>query len=261
MVFKVATVGDNCVDVYEDIGKVFPGGNPVNVAVYMKRLGVVASYVGVVGNDRYGNIIKEGLKDKKVDISHLHSIEGDTALTKVKIINGDRVFGDYFEGVLANFKLSPREIDFLKSHDLVHSSLWGKVHKDLQKIKKETLVSFDFANKLNSSIVDETIHNVDYAFFSYTKDDEFIRNYMKFVKDKGPRFVITTLGENGSMVYDGVKFYKYGILEGKVVDTMGAGDSYIAGFLKGILEKRAIEESMYLGAKSASETIKYNGAW
>lgn len=259
--FKVATVGDNCVDVYEDIGKVFPGGNPVNVAVYMRRLGVEASYVGVVGNDKNGNIIKKGLMDKKVDISHLDSIEGDTALTKVKIINGDRVFGDYFEGVLANFKLSQKEIDFLKSHDLVHSSLWGKVHKDLQKIKGETLVSFDFANRLNSNIVNETISSIDYAFFSYTKDDEDIRNYMKFIKDKGPRLVITTLGENGSMVYDGSKFYKYGILEGEVVDTMGAGDSYISGFLKGILEKRTIEECMYLGAESASETIKYNGAW
>lgn len=259
--FKVATVGDNCVDLYEDIGKAFPGGNPVNIAVYMKRLGVDASYIGVVGNDKYGDIIKKGLREKKVDISHLYSIEGDTALTKVKIINGDRVFGDYFEGVLANLKLSPNEINFLKSHDLVHSSLWGKVHKDLKEIKRGTLVSFDFADKLNSNIIYDTIPSVDYAFFSYIKDDEYIRNYMKLLKEKGPKLIITTLGENGSMVYDGLKFYKYGILEGEVVDTMGAGDSYIAGFLKGILEKSSIEECMYLGAKNASETIKYNGAW
>lgn len=32
---KLAAVGDNCMDVYENIGKAYPGGNPVNVAVYL----------------------------------------------------------------------------------------------------------------------------------------------------------------------------------------------------------------------------------
>ena len=36
---KLAAVGDNCMDVYENIGKAYPGGNPVNVAVYFVRLG------------------------------------------------------------------------------------------------------------------------------------------------------------------------------------------------------------------------------
>ncbi|MFR5702099.1 MAG: hypothetical protein ACLUD0_09650 [Eubacterium ramulus] len=36
---KIAAVGDNCVDVYDQTGEAFPGGNPVNVAVYTVRLG------------------------------------------------------------------------------------------------------------------------------------------------------------------------------------------------------------------------------
>ena len=39
---KLATIGDNCMDVYST-GEVFPGGNPVNVAVYYARLGGEAS--------------------------------------------------------------------------------------------------------------------------------------------------------------------------------------------------------------------------
>lgn len=35
----VAAVGDNCMDCYDDLGQSFPGGNPVNVAVYIRRLG------------------------------------------------------------------------------------------------------------------------------------------------------------------------------------------------------------------------------
>ena len=48
---KIAAVGDNCVDAYDQTGGAFPGGNPVNVAVYAVRLGGEASYTGVVGDD------------------------------------------------------------------------------------------------------------------------------------------------------------------------------------------------------------------
>ncbi|MFL6561495.1 MAG: PfkB family carbohydrate kinase, partial [Bacillus sp. (in: firmicutes)] len=52
---RIATVGDNCMDVYQASGKVYPGGNPVNVAVYLKGLGADAAYVGWVGSDPYGD--------------------------------------------------------------------------------------------------------------------------------------------------------------------------------------------------------------
>ena len=47
----------------------------------------------------------------------------------------------------------------------------------------------------------------------------------------------------------------------KVVDTMGAGDTYIAGFMNAIVEKNSIEDAMRQGALWASETIQYFGAW
>ena len=50
----VATVGDNCIDSYFKTGQAFPGGNAINVAVYLARLGIPVSYVGVVGDDEYG---------------------------------------------------------------------------------------------------------------------------------------------------------------------------------------------------------------
>ena len=37
---RIAAAGDNCMDVYDKENKAFPGGNPVNVAVYVARLGV-----------------------------------------------------------------------------------------------------------------------------------------------------------------------------------------------------------------------------
>mgnify|MGYP000343952523 FL=1 len=55
-------------DVYDQTDGAFPGGNPVNVAVYAVRLGGEASYTGVVGDDAYGKLMKESIAKKGVDI-------------------------------------------------------------------------------------------------------------------------------------------------------------------------------------------------
>ena len=50
-------------------------------------------------------------------------------------------------------------------------------------------------------------------------------------------------------------------MPGEVVDTMGAGDSFIAGFLYAICEGKGIQEAMADGAANSSVTIAYSGAW
>lgn len=84
---------------------------------------------------------------------------------------------------------------------------------------------------------------------------------MKELKEKGPVLVVATMGEKGSIAYDGTGFTTFGIVPCNVVDTMGAGDSYIAGFLKGILEGRELKDCMRMGAANSSVTLEYNGAW
>ncbi|WP_017416509.1 fructoselysine 6-kinase [Clostridium tunisiense] len=260
---KLATVGDNCIDYYKCLNKGFPGGNPVNVGVYFTRLGGKASYTGVIGNDENGKLILESLREKNIDISHVRILPGKTAVAQVELINGERVFGDYDEGVLAEFKLSEEDIEFLCSHDMVVTGIWGMIEEDLHKIKeKGALVAFDFANKLSHPIVEKAVYQVDYAFFAYDKgDNEFIRKFMKEIYEKGPKVVTVTLGDKGSLCYCGKKFLTCGIVPCKVKDTMGAGDSYIAGFLKSILQEEDLKKAMEEGAKNAAITLQYNGAW
>ena len=259
---RLAAVGDNCLDVYASLGKAYPGGNPVNVAVYMRRLGMDASYTGVIGTDKYGSIMKQALAAKGVDISHLHTRHGKTAVTQVELVNGDRVFGDYDEGVMADFKLTKEDIDFLCRHDILHTGIWGKIEKSLPELHQRGLkISFDFADKLDHEIVRQALPYVDYAFFSHTQDDDFIRGYLKDAQAKGPKVAIATLGENGSLAYDGKTFTTFGIVPVKVVDTMGAGDSFIAGFIQGLLLNKSLYECLSLGAENASATLKYMGAW
>ncbi len=260
---KLAAVGDNCMDVYENIGKAYPGGNPVNVAVYFVRLGGEASYTGVVGTDQYGKLMKEKIGAKGVDVSHMRFMEGNTAITHVQLIDGERVFGEYEEGVLADFKLTDEEIDFLCSHDMVVTGLWGNVHNDLKAIHDRGVsVAFDAATRPEDEAAQIAIPSVDYLFFATDDGDTpALREQMKELHSKGPKLVITTLGDKGSLVYDGKNYITFGIIPCNVVDTMGAGDSYIAGFLKGILEGKTVEECMKTGASNSSVTLEYNGAW
>jgi len=84
---------------------------------------------------------------------------------------------------------------------------------------------------------------------------------MKRIHAKGPKLIIITLGEKGSICYNGKEFLTFGIVPCKLVDSMGAGDSYIAGFLRGILLGSELKECMRMGAENASITLKYRGAW
>lgn len=247
-------------DVY-NTGEAYAGGNSVNFAVYVKQMGEEAAYLGIVGNDKYGQIMIDAIKAKEVDVSHVHVLKGATAITEVELKGGDRNLGDYYEGVFENFKLSSEDLEFIKQYDFLHTSFWGKCGPYLKELKKSVTICFDFADKLDFPEVKEISPDVHYAFFSYKEDDEYIRNYLREIKDMGPKCVVATLGENGSIAYDGKSFYKYGINKVKVVDTLGAGDSFIAGFMVGVSRKLDIYECLKLGADKAAETIKYFGAW
>jgi len=73
--------------------------------------------------------------------------------------------------------------------------------------------------------------------------------------------VVATLGEHGSLAFDGKTYTAHGITPCPVVDTMGAGDSYIAGFLLGLINGEPLSACMQCGADNAAVTIGYFGAW
>ncbi|WP_046173612.1 fructoselysine 6-kinase [Domibacillus indicus] len=259
---KIATVGDNCMDVYKASGKAYPGGNPVNVAVYLKELGADSAYIGWVGTDSYGDKMIKAIQDKGVDITCLSRKEGKTAVTFVELVENDRAFGEYNEGVMADFSLTQEELSFIGTHQLVHAGIWGHAASYYSSFKKRGLAtSFDFSDKLNHSLVNTLPRFVDYSFFSYTKDDDFIRLFLKKVKNLGSKIVVATLGENGALAYDGEQFYQCGVVEKNVVDTMGAGDSFISGFIYGILDGLPVSKCLELGTETAAKTIRYFGAW
>lgn len=263
---RLAAVGSNCIDYYNNVdgGKAFAGGGPVNMAVYTVRIGGEATYIGPVGNDNYGQFMKDSIGANGVDVSHLYIKEGKTAVSQVQLIDGERVFGDYDEGVLADFSLSDDDIKYIAGYDVVVADLWGKVEEQFQKLKELGITTaFDCADRPDDNEAKVAIPFTDYLFFSSDLGDvKEVREKMANIQKQGPKLVIAMLGQEGSLCFDGNNYYKYGIKTcDNLVDSMGAGDSYIAGFLKGITEGHPIEEAMEQGASTATDTLKYFGAW
>lgn len=259
---RVAAIGDNCIDYYERLERFYPTGNVVDTGVNLQKLGISTSIISATGSDEYGQIMIDTLKSEGLDISHLKVADGKTAITYMDMNGLDRVHGDYIEGVLENIVFDEEDIAFAASHDLVHSAFWGKADGVLEEIKKRgAKISFDYATFYDSEMVDRTAAFVDYGFFSFKEENEFVKGFLKDKVSKGMKVTVATFGEKGSLAWDGNEFYRFGIFPANVVNTVGAGDSFIAGFLYGILTKQSIEKALERGARVAAQVVSVFEPW
>ena len=248
---RVAEIGDNCIDLYERLGKKYPTGNVVDTGVNLKKLGADVSIISTTGNDENGKWMIEALKKEGLDISHLKVGDGPTAITYMDMDGNDRVHGDYVEGVLENIEFDEEDVRFACEHDLVHTALWGKAENVLPAIaEKGVPIAFDYADRLDHQLVEDKGR------------DEYIESFLKDKVDRGMKIAVATFGEGGSLAHDGNNFYQGQIVPAKqVVNTVGAGDSFIAGFLYGILTNQDIPECLQIGAKVASSVVEVFEPW
>ena len=178
---------------------------------------------------------------------------------------GDRVFDDYIEGVQQDAKLPYEKIPTPYVYDLIHFTVWGFGREHLQKLKETTnaVLSCDFSGQLDDPRT-EIMPHLDYSFFSGShliEKGEDPEPVIKKLKEKTPGLVVMTLGKYGSMVYDGETIHKGEILPVEVVDTLGAGDSYITAFLISQLRGESIQESIKKGHQAAKEICTRLGGW
>lgn len=259
---KVAAIGDNCIDMYENLNKFYATGNAVDFAVNMKKLGIDTAVISTTGNDRYGEIMIEALESYGIDLSHFRVNEGATAISYMNLVGKERTYLDYIEGVMENVQFTQEDIDFAASCNLVHSAFWGNAHMHLKEIHdKGTKICFDYATEYQDPMVDATIPFVDYAFFSFDKRTSEVDAFLKDKVNKGVMIAVATFGEEGSVAYDGVTYHTFGIFPAVLVNTIGAGDSFIAGFMNGILKGWEIRRCQEQGAKVAAGVVSTFGPW
>jgi len=260
---SVIGVGDNTVDRYLHLGTMFPGGNAVNVAVLARRHGAKASYIGWFGNDEAGRLLQTALRQEGVDISRCRVVDGPNAQSSVTLVNGDRVFGPSSPGVTNQICLEEADLDFIRQHDLTHTSIYSYIEPQLAQLRKAApKLSFDFSNHWKLDYVREVAPYVDIAFLStsdYSRADTVA--LMRWIASLGPSLVVATRGSEGSLAFDGERIYEQGIVPTQVVDTLGAGDSFAARLIVELLSGSTLEHAMAMAAVSAAQTCTYYGAF
>lgn len=259
---KLLGLGDNTVDYYIHQGMAYPGGNAVNVAVLAKRYGHQGSYLGCLGTDERGRFLLDTLNAEAVDTSHCKVIEGVTSKCEVALVAGDRVFGESCHGVTARLNLTDEDYTYIAQHDIVHSSIYSYAEDMLADIKRSAeLLSFDFSSNWTSDYLEKCAPHTDRAFLSLPgKSSADAENLAKKIYALGPNLVVITMGASGSLAYDGNVVYRQGVEQVEAVDTLGAGDAFIARFLVE-LDNTTIPEALSRAAASAAENCRTNGAF
>lgn len=254
---KCIAIGDNCCDVYINLNRFYPTGNAVDFAVNLKRLGGEAELLTAFGNDSFALSVRELLDRKGIAHSRCHELPHPSAEAIMNLVNGDRVHVRYIRNVLENFQPTDDDIAYAREFDIVYSERQSKVFRYANRLKHdENIMVHDFTFRLQDELTDTILPYIDYAFFSYKCEDDYIKDFLPKAQAKGPKAVIAMLGPDGSMAYDGRNFYRVEARPAKIVNTVGAGDSYIAGFTYGLMQGDDIKNCMERGTEIATDIIQ-----
>ncbi|MEU9446350.1 PfkB family carbohydrate kinase [Streptomyces sp. NPDC048304] len=238
--------GDNVVDRFVDRGIDYPGGNCVNVAVYARRLGLDAAYLGVFGDDDLGAFLRTAVAVQGVAVEHSVVRHGESGVSTLHVRDGDRVFLGYNGGgvtVREPLVLDGELLAYAASFSLVHSSVYSRSESELPKLSAAgPLVSFDLSDDEEfraPAYLDRVCPHLDLALLSCSDLDEAAtQRLLEAVVARGARMVLATRGLAGATVYDGRTLMTAPALAAdarSMADTMGCGDAFLAGFAVSLL--------------------------
>lgn len=260
---KLAGIGDNTVDIYLDQNIGFPGGNCVNFAVFARRLGANSSYIGVIGRDEKGDMLYDALMKEGVNIEKIRRINGPNSRALVNHRNGDRYFVSSDRSTSQSLSLTEDDLNFVKRHDHVHTSIFSNQDHKLPDLK--TLgpsVSYDFSDKFNDAVIKTVLPHIDYGFFSFSgKDKEDIVPFLKTLSNNYEKEIVVTAGALGSYSLDAGKVCHASSVEVEPIDTIGAGDAFIARFILSRLTGKNIGDSLTAGNQFAAENCLTKGSF
>ncbi|KQL52835.1 hypothetical protein AN964_04415 [Heyndrickxia shackletonii] len=264
---RLIAIGDNVVDIYKERNEMFPGGNALNVAVLAKHSGAKqTAFIGIIGNDDVGDHIIDSLEKNEVDISRIRRACGESGKAYVDLNeDGDRIFvGSNKGGIqsLLKIRLTDEDYQLIKQYDVLHTSIYSSLENDLETLKKSIQLSFDFSNHFDHEILKQVCPHLTFAFLSGSHLTEIeIKELFQEIHSLGTPYAVVTRGSSGVMMSYKGEIYEQGIVKANVIDTLGAGDSFIAGFLTRYLENHNIQDALQFAAYRASLTCEVNGAF
>ena len=261
---SVIGVGDNTVDRYLHLGRMFPGGNAVNVAVHARRMGCRSAYLGWIADDPHGRLVYQSLSEEGVDLSHTRLVQGKNAFCEISLEEGERIFGEYSDGVCGEILLNQDDMEYIASFDLVHTSVYSHLDDQLQELARHSkTLSYDFSQEWDWLFLEKILPHVDIALIS-NPIESVIQNeeLINFTSVIGSVKVLITSGAKGAIFFDGASTARQEVVRiPNVVDTLGAGDAFAARFMVDYMNGDAIPAALENAAHAAAQACTSHGAF
>lgn len=258
---------------------VSPGGDACNVAVNAAALGMKTALVSAVGKDANGNFILEYLKSSKVNTDYMKQTERFPTGTSVVMVepSGERHFlGDtkIFQEITPD-QVPPRLLRGAKilslnsCYRLPELDDGGAVPLFRTAHEHGVLTAMDTVWNRQGSWMERirpALHHTDFFFPSYKEAVQItgetdVRRMREAMKPFGLKVFGVKMGEKGSYVTD---FHREYFAEPcrteKIVSTIGAGDSWVAGFLTAQIKGMDLYESARFAGACAACTLRIMGA-
>ncbi|GAB3152585.1 PfkB family carbohydrate kinase [Microbispora hainanensis] len=280
---RVLGFGDNIVDRFVDRGVEYPGGNSVNVAVYARRLGLDAAYLGVFGDDELGGFLRDSIAAQGVATDHCVVRTGESGVSTLRVDDGDRVFLGWNGGGVTlrePLVLGDDLLRYAASFDLVHSSVYSRSETELPKLAGlGPVVSFDLSSEdefRTPGYLGRVCPYADLVLLSCSHLDEAAtRALLAEAVRRGAGLALATRGVEGAIAHDGRVTIATPALRVEdprlMADTMGCGDAFLTGFAVSLLRggwtagasprRDAVERALHDGARSAYEQCLVEGAF
>ena len=265
-----------------------PGGAPANVAVGLSRLGIESRFVGQVGQDPFGDFLIETVAREGVDTAYLLQSEiARTTLAFVATRSDGRKDICFYRNPGADVMLNAAEISpmMFEGARLFHCGSVSlsqspcreaQYHAAEMARERGLLISFDpnwrpgvwHDHELAGDLItlmmslSDVVKVADEEWEFVTGTTDFSEGAQK-IRRFGPKLVVITRGENGA--YFNAQAPDGTTVEGEVagfptraVDTLGAGDSFVAGLLHQLLQYPVLDDA--LNERALQEAIRFANA-
>lgn len=259
---RVITIGDACIDAYEGWPpRSAVGGNALNVAVHLARLGFSSEYIGAVGDDAQGVRVREALVAAGVRGDRVHVVPGRTWVAHIALhADGVAVVEREDIGGTGNYTPEPTELDYAVALDHVHMANLADPSRITDALRGRGMsTSYDHGVRTDGHR--SVAAGVAFMSCGDRVDVDYAEEIARHAVEDGAALAVVTVGAKGSLAFDGQRVTVVPALPIHPVDTLGAGDSYIATFLARRLSGSGVEAAMRAATDAASATCLHWAAW
>lgn len=237
------------------------GGKGCNQAVMLEALGASPVAFGALGDDPMEQMARQMLQEKGLSTTSILRKPGSTGLALIQLINDDNAI-TVIPG--NNKTITTSEVDaFFKANELTHLVLCFETNMDavvyiIEQAKVrgiKVIVNPAPMREFPMSMLD----SIEYFIPNEIEAKQLFGENLEAAVEEMQGKLVVTMGAQGVMYYEsGVKQHPAESI--KVVDTVGAGDSFVAGFSAGIYRGYSLTKAIELGTKTAALTCQYLGA-